>query len=299
MTFSIVARDAKTGEMGVAVQTAIMGVGMLCPWAEAGVGVVATQAMVRVAHAPSGLALMRNGHTAREALVAVLSGDEGHSNRQVAMLDVNGDVGSYTGDNCIRFAGHRVGENYAVQANMMATPDVPDAMAQAFESTEGALVVRLLTALHAAQAAGGDFRGQQSAALKIVQSLLPKNRWEGVLFDVRVDDHARPIDELERICTRYIARNVINSGYKLADEGHFEAAVAKLYEAGDIDPDEHQFRFIFALELATTYRRVDLVEEILRGYFRDAAWREYFHRRADARMQPDDKTREIVEALMM
>jgi uncharacterized Ntn-hydrolase superfamily protein len=299
MTYSIVARDGTTGEMGVAVQTAITGVGSLCPWAEAGVGVVATQAMVWVAHGPSGLTLMRNGHSAREALVAVLSGDEGHANRQVGMLDVNGDVGSYTGEACIRYAGHRVGENYAVQANMMATSDVPDAMAQAFEQSDGLLVVRLLAALRAGQAVGGDFRGQQSAALKIVQGPLPKNRWEGVLYDVRVDDHAQPIEELTRICTRYIARNVINVGYAFANEGNFEAALAKIHEAGEIDPDEHQFRFIFAMELATTYQQVDLVADLLRGYFRESGWREYFHRRADARMKPDDETRGRIEALMV
>lgn len=298
MTYSIVARDAGTGEMGVAVQTGIIGVGTLCPWAEAGVGVVATQASVRVSHGPSGLALMRNGHTAQEALIALLNGDAEHHIRQVGMLDANGVAASFTGDNCILYAGHRVGDGYAVQANMMATDQVPTAMAEAFESTQGALIVRLLAALRAAQAAGGDFRGQQSAALKIVQGALPKNNWEGVLYDVRVDDHPAAVEELARICNRFITRNVIREGYQFADEGNFEGALAKLEEAALLDPDEHQFRFLFALELATTYRRIELVSEQLRHYFREERWRDYFRRRADARMRADDETRPMVEALM-
>ncbi len=298
MTYSIVARDAETGEMGVAVQTGIMGVGTLCPWAEAGVGVVATQASVRVSHGPSGLALMRNGHTAQEALTAVLNGDTEHHIRQVGMIDANGVAASFTGDNCIRYAGHRVGDGYAIQANMMTTGQVPDAMAEAFESTPGVLVVRLLAALQAAQSAGGDFRGQQSAALKIVQGTLPKNAWEGVLFDVRVDDHPAAVQELARICHRYSTRNVIREGYQFAEEGNFEGALARLEEAALLDPAEHQFRFLLAVELATTYRRIDLVSDLLRNYFQEEQWRDYFHRRADARMREGDETRAQVEALM-
>jgi uncharacterized Ntn-hydrolase superfamily protein len=298
MTYSIVARDAETGEMGVAVQTGIMGVGTLCPWAEAGIGVVATQASVRVSHGPSGLALMRNGHTAKEALEAVLNGDEEHHIRQVGMIDANGVAAAFTGDGCIVYAGHWVGDGYAVQANMMARDGVPTAMAKAFEGSQGTLVVRLLAALRAAQAAGGDFRGQQSAALKIVQGALPKNHWEGVLYDVRVDDHPAAVEELARICTRYSTRTVIREGYQLADAGNFEGALAKLEEAAHLDPDEHQFRFLFAVELATTYRRIDLVSDVLRHYFQEERWRDYFRRRADARMRADDETRTLVEALM-
>lgn len=298
MTYSIVARDAETGEMGVAVQTGIMGVGPLCPWAEAGVGVVATQATVRVSHGPSGLALMRNGHTAQEALTAVLNGDTEHNIRQVGMIDANGVAASFTGDNCIVHAGHRVGDGYAVQGNMLASDEVPTAMAEAFERTQGALVVRLLAAIRAGQVAGGDFRGQQSAALKIVQGTLTKNSWEGVLFDVRVDDHPSAVEELTRICNRYMARNLIQSAHHFADAGNFEGALAKLDEAAILDPDEHQFRFLFALELATTYRRIELVSEQLRDYFQEERWRDYFRRRADARMRADDETRAQVEALI-
>lgn len=297
MTYSIIARDPETGEIGVAVQTAWIAVGTICSWAEAGVGAVATQSYARPSHGPSGLTLIRNGHTAKEALAAVLAGDPGREVRQVGMIDVNGVADSFTGANCIRFAGHHVGENYAVQANMMATDTVPDAMVAAFESTRGELVVRLLAALQAAQGEGGDFRGKQSAALKIVKGELPKNYWEGVVFDVRVDDHAEPVTELTRICNRHQAHDKMWAGLEKAAQGDFDAAMT-LYEASiAIDNTDMQPSFSFAVDVAVKHRQLSLVEHILRDLFqRDRMWVEYFVRMAEAR--PNDYPADICQAAL-
>ena len=167
-TYSIVALDPETGELGVAVQSHWFSVGALVPWARAGVGAVATQSLVEPGYGPLGLELMAAGKTASQALDALKVADAHPEIRQVAMVDAEGNVAAHTGDNCIPEAGHRTGENYSVQANLMANDTVPDAMARAFESAEGDLAARLLAALQAAEAAGGDIRGKQSAAILVV-----------------------------------------------------------------------------------------------------------------------------------
>lgn len=283
MTYSIVARDPETGELGVAVETALPGVGRLCPWAEAGVGAVATQALVRVSHGPSGLQLLRNGYTAQEAVSAVLAGDAGREVRQLAMVDVMGNVSAHTGTHTIRYAGHRTGQQFAVQANMMATDTVPDAMAAAYEVTAGQpLIMRLLAALDAAQAEGGDFRGQQSAALLIVSGDLHKNAWEGVLYDIRVDDHTEPLKELRRIATRMLAYNVANDAARLADEGDFNAALDRIHEAIKLDPHDMQIPFWFGLQVADS-GRIDLVTDLLKPVLSDPKWLECVIRYDEAR----------------
>lgn len=285
MTYSIVARDPETGEMGVAIQTAWLGVGVMCPWAEAGVGAVATQAAIRASHGSSGLMLMRNGHTAKEALAALLAGDPEREMRQIGLIDVNGVVDASTGTRCIRMAGHRVGENYAVQANMMLNDTVPDAMAEAFESTSGELIVRMLAALYAAQAEKGDFRGMQSAALKIVEQKLPKNDLSGFLYNVRVDDHPTPLDELARICTRHRANKRIWSAYDRMAEGDFDGAMI-LHDKGlALDPDHLQPSFSFAVSMAVAHNQPDRAKGILRDLFRrDEMWLLYFDRLAEANL---------------
>ena len=167
-TFSIVARDPNTGELGVAVQSHWFSVGSVVPWAEAGVGAVATQSFVDPSYGPLGLALMRAGRSAPDALKALLAGDEGRDVRQVAMIDAQGRVDAWTGKNDIQAAGHHVGKDYSVQANLMLNDKIWPAMAAAFEATKGDLAERMLAALDAAQAAGGDIRGRQSAALIVV-----------------------------------------------------------------------------------------------------------------------------------
>ncbi len=274
MTYSIVARDPNTGEIGVAVETALPGVGRLCPWAEAGVGAVATQALVRVAHGPSGLQLMRNGFSATEALNAVLAGDDGREVRQLAMIDVLGSVSAHTGSRAIRYAGHHVGHQFSVQANMMATDTVPAVMAKAYESSEGQpLALRLLAALEAAQAEGGDFRGQQSAALKVVSGDLHKNSWEGVLYDVRVDDHATPVTELRRIVQRHMAYQIANEASVLVDAKDYEGAMKCIADAVNLDPHDAQIRFWFALDMADSGGMAH-AEPMLRELLRDPMWLE-------------------------
>src|SRR5690606_11964743 len=176
VTYSIVARDPETGELGVGIQTHQPAAGACCPWVEAGVGAVATQATGNVAFGPQALALLKNGLPADRALAAILAADEMPEKRQVAVVDAGGRVAVYTGDACLPYASHRTGDGYSVQANLMARDTVPDAMAEAFELTQGPLPVRILAALDAAEAEGGDLRGRQSAALLVKRDPLDY-RW--------------------------------------------------------------------------------------------------------------------------
>lgn len=284
MTYSIVARDSETGELGVAVQTALPRVGAICPWVMAGVGAVATQALSRMSHGHSGLELMRNGHTAPEALVAVLAGDPDREVRQVGMVDTSGKAASHTGKNTIRYAGHHVGEGYAVQANMMLKDTVPAAMAAAYESTSGPLVVRMIAALHAAQAEGGDFRGSQSAVLKIASGELKKNTWEGLFYDVRVDDHPTPVAELERICNRMRSYSLMGQALELAEKGDVQGALERYQEGVLLDPHETQMRFWFAYDMTFDFGHFEAVQDIFRDVFqKDTMWLECAVRVFEAR----------------
>ena len=188
-TYSIVARDAATGELGVAVQSHWFSVGQVVPWAEAGVGAVATQSFTEPSYGPLGLELMRTGRSAQDALKALVVTDANEAVRQVAMIDADGNVAAHTGSGAIRFAGHVTGENFSVQANMMARPGVPEAMAQAFRKGTGDLASKLVAALKAAEAAGGDVRGRQSAALIVVSGEPTGLAWQDRLFDLRVEEH--------------------------------------------------------------------------------------------------------------
>ncbi|HWQ29053.1 MAG TPA: DUF1028 domain-containing protein, partial [Dehalococcoidia bacterium] len=198
-TYSIVARDPATGALGVAVQSHYFSVGSIVSWAEAGVGAVATQSIANVDYGPRGLALMREGLSASQALSALLENDPGRDVRQVAMVDARGGVAAHTGTRCIPAAGHLSGDGFSVQANLMANDSVWPAMRDAFERSDGELADRLLAALEAAQNAGGDIRGQQSAALLVVSGERSHEPWRGRLFDLRVEDHPEPVAELKRL----------------------------------------------------------------------------------------------------
>jgi uncharacterized Ntn-hydrolase superfamily protein len=198
MTYSIVARDSETGVLGVAVQTHQPSVGALCSFAEGGVGAVATQAMVDPRYGPRGLDAMRGGETASDALARLTAADRHPEIRQVAFVDATGNVAAHTGDRCIAHAGHVVGDGFSCQANMMRNPGVPEAMAEAFAASTGPLAQRLLVALDAAQEAGGDIRGMQSAALIVVDPVAAHIDGAGRL-DRRVDDSAMPLAELRRL----------------------------------------------------------------------------------------------------
>ena len=211
-TYSIVARDAETGQLGVAVQSHWFSVGTLVPFAEAGVGAVATQSFIEVSYGPLGLELMAMGRTAPEALRALVSTDTDEAVRQVAMVDVNGNVAAHTGSKAIYAAGHRTGEAYSVQANLMENPTVWDAMAVAYENADGDLAERMLRALEAAEAEGGDIRGRQSAAILIVRAESTGKPWEDRIFDLRVEDHPDPVGELRRLVQLQRAYLKLNEG---------------------------------------------------------------------------------------
>ena len=188
-TYSIVAYDEETGQLGVAVQSHWFSVGSLVPWVKAGVGAVATQSFVKVEYGPIGLKLMENDFSAKDALKLLVEDDENSDVRQVGMVDVNGNATAHTGKNCIQYAGHIVGKGYTVQANLMASATVPTAMVSAYETTKGELVDRLMAALEAAQKEGGDIRGKQSAAIIVTTGKPTGIDWKDKLFDLRIEDH--------------------------------------------------------------------------------------------------------------
>lgn len=199
MTFSIVARDPERGELGIAVQSKFLAVGAVVPWAKAGVGAVATQAWANTSYGPRGLELVESGLSATDTQARLLEEDSGRADRQVGIIGVNGVPVTYTGEQCFHWAGGQVGEHYACQGNILVSEETVQAMGRAFEQTSGLLCDRLVTALAAGQAAGGDSRGQQSAALLVVREAGGYGGFNDRFVDLRVDDHATPIEELQRI----------------------------------------------------------------------------------------------------
>jgi len=202
-TFSIVAFDPETGDLGVAVQSKFLAAGAVVPWAQADVGAIATQSWANTTYGPKGLELLRKGLSAQEVVEALIAEDEGRDLRQVGIVDAKGNAAAFTGKDCFEWAGHVVGENYACQGNILAGPQVVEAMAEAFEKAQGELARRLVAALEAGQAAGGDRRGQQSAALLVVREKGGYGGFNDRYVDLRVDDHPEPIKELKRLLGLY------------------------------------------------------------------------------------------------
>lgn len=198
-TFSIVARDPETGALGVAVQSKFLAVGAIVPWAKAGVGAVATQAMANYSYGPRGLELMAQGRSARETIEALVAGDPDREHRQVGVVDARGGVATFTGSECFEWAGGVTGEHYAAQGNILVGRETVEAMARTFEASEGGLAGRLLAALRAGQEAGGDSRGKQSAALLVVREGGGYGGDNDRAVDLRVDDHPDPVEELIRL----------------------------------------------------------------------------------------------------
>jgi uncharacterized Ntn-hydrolase superfamily protein len=248
-TYSIVARDTMTGEMGVAVQSHWFSVGSLVTWAEAGVGAVATQSFVDPAYGPLGLELMRTGKSANQALQSLLASDEGRDVRQVAMIDTRGNVAAHTGTKCIQGAGHIVGRNYSVQANLMLNDRIWGAMAKAFETATGDLAERMLAALDAAEAAGGDIRGKQSAAILIVKATSTGRSWADRVMELRVEDHEQPLKELRRLVTVHRAYEHMNRGDLAVEHNDVEAALREYGAAEKMFPDNLEMKFWHAVAL--------------------------------------------------
>ncbi|OLB42548.1 MAG: fimbrial assembly protein FimA [Ktedonobacter sp. 13_2_20CM_2_54_8] len=199
MTFSIVARDPQAGESGIAVQSKFLAVGAVVPWAKAGVGAIATQSWANTSYGPRGLELLASGLSVQETLAQLIGEDDGRASRQVGIVGVDGQPATFTGDQCFPWAGGQVGEHYTCQGNILVGKDTVLAMARTFEQTTGRLCDRLVAALAAGQAAGGDSRGQQSAALLVVRQGGGYGGFNDRFIDLRVDDHPQPINELQRI----------------------------------------------------------------------------------------------------
>lgn len=205
-TYSIAACDLDAGRWGVATQSKFLGVGSVVPWAEPQVGAVATQAYANPRYGPDGLALLREGFPAQEVVDRLTSADEGREHRQLGIVDAKGGSASFTGGECLDWAGGRTGEGYAAQGNILVSGETVDAIAETFEASSGQpLELRLMDCLDAAQAAGGDSRGQQSAALLVVESDGGYAGLSDVVFDLRVDDHERPLEELRRLHGLHVA----------------------------------------------------------------------------------------------
>lgn len=274
-TFSIVARDMVTGEMAVGVQSHWFSVGTAVSWGEAGVGVVATQSFVNKSYGIKGLNLMKQGKPAPEALQELLAADEGREVRQVAMIDVHGKVLSFTGKNCIDHAGSLVGKNYAVQSNMMLGKGVNEAMAKAYESSEGKpLAERVLIALQAAQAAGGDIRGKQSAALLVVAGKSTGQPWNERLIDLRVDDHKAPLDELNRLLNLYRAYEHMDKGDLATEKNDMKLAMEEYGAAMKMFPENLEMQYWTAITLANNKKVTDASLLLQKIYKKDANWRE-------------------------
>ncbi len=287
-TFSIVARDPQTGELGVAVQSHWFSVGAIVPWAEAGVGAIATQSFVDPSYGKLGLDLMRAGRSAPDALKALLAGDEGRDVRQVAMIDAQGRVDAWTGPKDIQAAGHIVGDNFSVQANMMANERVWPAMAEAFRRTKGDLAERMMAALDAAQAAGGDIRGRQSAALIVVTGKPTGRAWSDRLFDLRVDDNPEPLKELRRLITLQRAYNHMNAGDLAVEKKDNEAALREYSAAEKLVPDNAEMIYWHAVALVNMNRLEESLPLFRRVFQMDPNWMELTPRLVKSGLLPDD-----------
>jgi uncharacterized Ntn-hydrolase superfamily protein len=246
-TYSIVAFDPATGELGAAVQSHWFSVGSLCTWARPGIGAVATQSVVEPAHGPHALDRLAQGDDAAAALAAVLAPDALAPVRQVGVVDAQGRVAAHTGANCIPEAGHAIGRHHSCQANMMARATVPDAMSAAFTASDGDLAERLMTALEGAEAEGGDVRGRQSAALLVAPA--EGERWQ-TRADLRVEDHADPIGELRRLLGLQRAYELAGAADELMGQGKPDEAVAGYVRASELAPQSDELLFWAGLALA-------------------------------------------------
>ena len=287
-TFSIVARDPATGEFGVAVQSHWFSVGPVVPWAEAGVGAVATQSFVDPSYGKNGLELMRAGKSAPDTLKELLEKDEGRDVRQVAMIDAQGRVDAWTGKNDIQAAGHFVGKNFSVQANLMLNDKVWPAMARAFESAKGDLADRMLAALDAAQAVGGDIRGRQSAALIVVTGKPTGQAWKDRTFDLRVDDSPQPLVELRRLVRLQRAYNHMNAGDLAVEKKDNEGALREYGAAEKLVPNNAEMIYWHAVALVNMGRVEESLPLFRKVFAMDRNWITLTPRLPKSGLLPDD-----------
>jgi uncharacterized Ntn-hydrolase superfamily protein len=287
-TYSIVARDPDTGQLGVGVQSHWFSVGSLVLWAEPGIGAVATQSFVDPAYGPLGLQLMRSGKSASQALQALLAADEHADVRQVGMVDAQGDVATHTGGNAIAEHCDETGDNFTVQANLMWQPTVCTAMVRAFESRGGDLAERIMRALEAAENEGGDIRGRQSAALLVVSGDRAQPPWGGRLIDLRVEDGPEPLVEMRRLLTMARAYNLMNAGDEYMMAGDIENAVKAYGDAEALVPDSHEMIFWHAATLAAEGRVDEALPLFEKAFAMWPKWRELVPRLPASGLLPDD-----------
>jgi len=287
-TYSIVARDPATGQLGVAVQSHWFSVGSAVVWAEAGVGAVATQSFTEPSYGPLGLALMRAGRSAQQTLTGLVAADPDSAVRQVAMIDSRGGVAAHTGKRCIPEAGQHVGENYSAQANLMLRATVWDAMAGAFESTSGDLAERLMAALEAAQREGGDIRGRQSAALLVVSGTPSGKPWADRVFELRVEDSPEPLVELRRLLGVARAYQHMNAGDDAATAGDMERASREYGAAEALVPDNLEMVYWHAVALASSGGVDEALPLFKKVFAADGNWLILTPRLPKVGLLPDD-----------
>ena len=273
-TYSIVAFDEKTGDMGVAVQSHWFAVGTSVTWGEAGVGVIATQSFVNPAFGPNGLALLKKGMAPQEVVDELIKGDEGREFRQLAVLDSKGRAASYTGKLCIQPAGNIVGKDFSVQANLMSNDRIWPAMAEAFKNSKGPLAERMLVALEAAEKAGGDIRGKQSAALLVVRAKSTGKVWEDRLVDLRVDDNAAPLIELRRLLNVHRAYEHMNNGDLAVEKNDMDKAMKEYSSAMKMFPDNLEMKYWTAVALANKGNLKEALPMFREIFEKDKNWRD-------------------------
>ncbi len=288
-TYSIVAIDKETGQIGVAVQSHWFSVGSLVIWAEPGVGAVATQSFVEVSYGPLGIAMMRSGKTAQQALKGLVASDPNQMVRQVAMIDIHGNIAAHTGKLCIDFAGHLVGKNYSCQANMMEKGTVWQAMSIAFENSKGEFVDRLMAALEAAQKEGGDIRGKQSAAILVVKTKGSGSPWNNRLFDIRVEDHKEPLKEIKRLILVAKAYNHMNKGDEYMTNEKTEQALKSYSTAMKIYPGNPEMLFWPAVTMAASGKVEESLPLFKKVFQQDRRWAELLKRLPKVNQFPKDE----------
>ena len=273
-TFSIVAFDPQTGNMGVAVQSHWFSVGTSVIWGEAGMGVIATQSFVNVSFGVRGLELLKKGLSPKEVVDKLISEDEGRDFRQLAVLDAEGRAAAYTGKSCIQPAGHIVGKGYSVQANLMSNDKIWPAMSEAFEKSTGPLAERMMTALEAAQKAGGDIRGKQSAAMLVFRGKSTGKIWEDKLVDLRVDDSPEPIKELRRLLTVHRAYEHMNNGDLAVEKNNMKKAMEEYSSAMKMFPDNLEMKYWTAVTLANNGQMDKALPMFKEVFAKDKNWKD-------------------------
>ncbi|MHC1710039.1 MAG: DUF1028 domain-containing protein [Methanomassiliicoccales archaeon] len=272
-TYSIVARDERTGEIGAGVQSHWFSVGTVVPWALAGVGAVVTQSFTNPAFGPEGLKLLSEGKAPKKIVEEMVSKDEGRDFRQLAVIDNKGRAFAHTGKKCVAEAGHICGKNFSVQANMMLKDTVWGAMADAFETSDGPLADRIVKAMQAAEAEGGDARGRQSAALVVVKAKGTGEVWKDRLIDLRVDDHRDPLKELARLLKVHRAYESMDEGDKALEKGEMSAALRHYSNAEKLFPGNEEMVFWHAVGLANNGRFDDAADLFKKAFKKNPNWR--------------------------